>query len=199
MHWVNGIYTRDRSVSAICPRANLLPSHLLRPLMKQYPLQRKQYVEIGLSHPKRMGVSSRTEGERNRMEISVRQDLIYAIKIDRSFSGPWNFKSRTHSIKFSKYPSSRGFLVLHFVASNFFQTYPNLFWLTTVEAGIARESPSSWLPEHPGCLNPMSLLGRWGEADLSLDLTAGWGVEWGIMKGREVDCFLNAGTMLVNS
>lgn len=56
--------------------------------MKQYPLQRKQYVEIGLSHPKRMGVSSRTEGERNIMEINVRQDLIYVIKIDRSFSEP---------------------------------------------------------------------------------------------------------------
>jgi len=56
--------------------------------MKQYPLQRKQYVKIGLSYPKRMGVSSRTEGERKLMEINVRQDLIYAIKIDKSFSEP---------------------------------------------------------------------------------------------------------------
>lgn len=81
MHWVNRIYTGDRSVSAICPRANLLPSHLLRLLMRRYPLQRKQCVKIGLLHPKRMGVSSRTEGEREReiMEINVHQDLIYAI------------------------------------------------------------------------------------------------------------------------
>lgn len=181
MHWVNGIYTRDRSVSTICPRADLLPSHLLRLLMKHYPLQRKQYVKIGLSHPKRMGFSSGREGERKIMEINVHQDLIYAIEIDRSFSGPWNLKSRTHSIKFSKYPSSRVFLVLYFVASKFSLTYPNLFWLTTAEAGIARESPSPWLPEHPGCLNPMTLLGR-GGADLSLDLTTGWGVR---VRGNE--------------
>lgn len=56
--------------------------------MKRYPLQRKQYVKIGLSHPRRMGVSSTTEGERKIMEINVRQDLNCAIKINRNFSGP---------------------------------------------------------------------------------------------------------------
>lgn len=56
--------------------------------MKHYPLQRKQRVKIGLSHPRGMGVSSRTEGERKIMEIDVRQDLICAIKINRNFSGP---------------------------------------------------------------------------------------------------------------
>lgn len=169
MHWVIGIYTRDRSVSALCPRANSLPSHLLRLLIKRYPLQRKQYAKIGLSHPRRMGGSSRTEGGRRIMEINVRQDLIYAVTINRSFSGPWNLKSRMYSIKFSKCPIS-GVLGLHSVASKFPLTY-SLLWITTAEAGIAQEFPSPCLPQHPGCLHPMSLLQRGRGSGLSLDMT----------------------------
>lgn len=116
MHWVNRIYTGDRSVSAICPRANLLPSHLLRLLMRRYPLQRKQCVKIGLLHPKRMGVSSRTEGERDRdngNQCASGPDLCH-------FSGPWNLKSRTQVFKVSKF---KGF---YFIACCNFQVFSDI-------------------------------------------------------------------------